>query len=157
MRIYSLPCAYFLAMFIRNRPLNSLKNHPPRWLLLMNIAEKPLDLDQMPSDPAKRWEWIKYQLRIHGCSPAELARQLDITDSAIRAVKQTPYPRIERAIALKLGVEPKQLWPERWNPDGSPRRRRPNRAESTVPYHSTERAKDSRYAPVSHRITGARV
>ncbi|WP_312929873.1 helix-turn-helix domain-containing protein [Stutzerimonas nitrititolerans] len=122
----------------------------------MNIAEKPLDLDQMPSDPAQRWEWIKYQLRIHGCPPAELARQLGITDRAIRAVKRTPYPRIERAIALKLGVEPMQLWPERWNQDGSPNRRRPNRAESTVSYHSTEQAKNSGYVPVSHRITARR-
>lgn len=120
----------------------------------MNIAEKPLDLAQMPSDPAQRWEWIKYQLRIHGCAPAELARRLNITDRAIRAVKHAAYPRIERAIAGVLGVEPAQLWPERWNSDGSPLRQRPNRAESTAQYHCTEQAKDSRYVPVSHRKTG---
>ncbi|MDA8483625.1 helix-turn-helix domain-containing protein [Pseudomonas resinovorans] len=109
----------------------------------MNIAEMPLD-------PTQRWEWIKYQLRIHGCPPAELARQLDITDRAIRAVKSMPYPRIERAIAKTLGVEPVELWPERWNLDGTPRRQRPNRAESI----SRSRAKDSVYVPVSHRKTG---
>lgn len=109
----------------------------------MNIAEMPLD-------PAPRWEWIKYQLRIHGCPPAELARQLDITDRAIRAVKSAPYPRIEREIAKKLGVEPFELWPERWNLDGSPRRQRPNRAES----RPRSAAKDSRYSPVPHRKTG---
>ena len=98
----------------------------------MNIAE-------MPQDPAKRWEWIKYQLRIHGCPPAELARQLDVTDRAIRAVKQTPYPRIERAIAEQLGVTPIELC-----------RLRPNRAESFP--RST--AKNSGYVPVSHRKTG---
>lgn len=113
----------------------------------MNIAEMPLD-------PASRWEWIKYQLRVHGCPPAELARQLDITDRAIRAVKHAPYPRIERAIASKLGVQPMQLWPERWNIDGTPCRRRPNRAESLNSYHCTEQSKDSRYVPVSHRKTG---
>ncbi len=112
----------------------------------MNIAEMPLD-------PAKRWEWIKYQLRVHGCPPAELARQLDVTDRAIRAVKHSPYPRIERAIAKKLGVKPMQLWPERWNLDGTPRRQRPNRAE-TFPRSA---AKDSRYSPVPHRITGVGV
>ncbi|MBA4289375.1 MAG: nucleotide excision repair protein [Pseudomonas sp.] len=113
----------------------------------MNIAE-------MPRDPAQRWEWIKYQLRIHGCAPAELARQLDITDRAIRAVKHAPYPRIERAIAERLDVKPMQLWPERWNLDGTPLRQRPNRAESLMTYHCTECPKDSRYAPVSHRKTG---
>ena len=109
----------------------------------MNIAE-------MPRDPAQRWEWIKYQLRIHDCAPAELARQLAVTDRAIRAVKQAPYPRIERAIAERLGVEPIELWPERWNPDGTPHRQRPNRAESFPRIG----AKDSRYVPVSHRKTG---
>ncbi len=99
----------------------------------------------IPRDPAQRWEWIKYQLRIRGSSTAELARQLGVTDRAIRAVKTTPYPRIERAIAVALGIKRQQLWPERWNSDGSPKRKRPNRAES--------RAKDSRYAPVPHRKT----
>lgn len=100
----------------------------------------------MPRDPAKRWEWIKYQLRIRGNSTAELARRLGVTDRAIRAVKTTPYPRIERAIAEALDIEKQKLWPERWNSDGSPKRQRPNRAES--------RAKDSRYAPVPHRKNG---
>lgn len=109
----------------------------------MNIAE-------MPRDPAQRWEWIKYQLRIHGCSPAELARQLDVTDRAVRAVKHAPYPRIERAIAEQLNVQPIELWPERWNLDGTPCRQRPNRAES-FPRSSS---KDSGYVPVSHRKTG---
>jgi Ner family transcriptional regulator len=109
----------------------------------MNIAEMPLD-------PAKRWEWIKYQMRVHGCSPAALARKLSITDRAIRAVKNAPYPRIERAIAELLGVEPSELWPERWNPDGTPHRQRPNRAES----FPRNVAKDSGYGPVSHRKTG---
>ena len=113
----------------------------------MNIAEMPLA-------PAQRWEWIKYQLRVHGCPPAELARQLGITDRAIRAVKVRPYPHIERAIALKLGVEPMQLWPERWELDGSPCRRRPNRAESTISYHNILKAKDSGCTSVTHRKTG---
>lgn len=109
----------------------------------MNIAD-------MPQDPAHRWEWIKYQLRVSGCSCAELARQLDITDRAIRAVKHNPYPRIERAIAKQLDVEPISLWPERWNADGSPCRQRPNRAE----VRPQKRTKDSRYGPVTHRKTG---
>ncbi|AMO73811.1 hypothetical protein PcP3B5_02980 [Pseudomonas citronellolis] len=130
-------------MFIRNRPLNGLKKPPAKMVVLMNIAEMPLD-------PAQRWEWIKYQLRIHKCAPAELARQLEITDRAIRAVKTRPYPHIEREIAKRLGVQPIELWPERWNQDGSPLRQRPNRAE-TFPRGA---AKDSRYVPVSHRKTG---
>ncbi|PZE13185.1 nucleotide excision repair protein [Pseudomonas sp. 57B-090624] len=111
----------------------------------MNIADMPLDT-------AKRWEWIKYQLRVHDCPPAELARQLDVTDRAVRAVKHSPYPRIERAIAAKLGVKPIELWPERWNADGTPSRKRPNRAES----FPRSGVKDSRYSPVSHRTAVGR-
>jgi len=131
-------------MFIRNRLLDSQKKPPAKMVVAMNLNEMPLDSTQ-------RWEWIKYQLRIHGCPPAELARQLDITDRAVRAVKQGAYPRIERAIAEKLGAQPIQLWPERWNSDGTPKRQRPNRAES----RERNSAKDhSLYVPVSHRKTG---
>jgi Ner family transcriptional regulator len=113
-----------------------------------------MDANNMPRDPAQRWEWIKYQLRIRNSSADDLARQLNVTDRAIRAVKTTPYPRIERAIAAALDTQPMLLWPERWNSDGTPKRQRPNRAETTVQYHCTEHAKDSRYVPVPHRKTG---
>lgn len=128
-------------MFSRNRQLNGLKKPPAKMVVAMNPKDIPLD-------PAMRWEWIKYQLRIHGCPPAELARQLGITDRPVRAVKHAPYPRIERAIAQALGTEPVVLWPERWNLDGTPKRQRPNRAERLA-----RRAKDTGCAPVPHRKT----
>ena len=56
----------------------------------------------MPTDPTSRWEWIKYQLRVRGTSMAKLARQLEVTDRAIRNAKSTPYPRIERSLADAL-------------------------------------------------------
>ncbi|MDT4806671.1 Winged helix-turn-helix DNA-binding protein [compost metagenome] len=130
-------------MFIRNRPLDVPKKPPAKMVQTMDVTDMPLD-------PAKRWEWIKYQLRVSDCSCAELARQLGVTDRAIRAVKQHPYPRIERAIAQALDIAPVLLWPERWNADGTPCRQRPNRAESRSPM----RPKDSGYVPVSHRKTG---
>ena len=132
-------------MFIRNRQLNGLKKPPAKMVVAMNLKDIPLD-------PAKRWEWIKYQLRVHGCPPAELARQLGITDRPVRAVKHAPYPRIERAIAQALGTEPVVLWPERWNLDGTPKRQRPKRAERLA-----RRAKDNGYAPAPHRKTGQEV
>lgn len=113
-----------------------------------------MDISDMPRDPSARWEWIKYQLRVHGCPPAELARQLGVTDRAIRAVKQNPYPRIEREIAEKLGASPQQLWPERWDAEGNPYRQRPNRAEKNSRKRTLE---DSGYVPVSHRKNGVEV
>ncbi|EMB5660469.1 helix-turn-helix domain-containing protein [Pseudomonas aeruginosa] len=114
----------------------------------MNIAS-------VPTDPVARWEWIKYQLRIRGTSIAEIARQLDITHRAVRIAKVSPYPRVERAISIALGLSLISLWPERWNDDGSPKRQRPNRSETLRDYDSY--AKNSRYAPVSQRKSEARV
>ncbi len=33
-----------------------------------------------------------------------------------------PYPRMERAIAAKLELEPRAIWPERYDADGHPNR-----------------------------------
>lgn len=116
-----------------------------------------MNAKDIPLDPASRWEWIKYQLRIRGSSAAQLARQLGITDRAIRATKERPYPRVERAIAAALNTVPAKLWPERWNGDDTPKRLRPNRAEQSVSAQYTEYPKDSVYRPVPHRKTQAEV
>lgn len=68
---------------------------------------------------------------------AALARQLDVNDRAIRNAKNVPYPRIERALAGALDLSPCDIWPERWNADGTPYRQRPNRAESNASYKNT--------------------
>lgn len=84
---------------------------------------------QIPANPIQRWEWLKYRLRSQGSSLRKLSDELDVTGNAVQLVKYTPYPRMERAIANKLGLTPQAIWPERWNHDGTPCRERPNRAE----------------------------
>lgn len=84
----------------------------------------------IPIDPAHRWEWIKYQLRTRGTSLAKLARELEVSDTAVKNVKRSAYPRMERAIANALGLRPADIWPERWHGDGAPVRLRPNRCET---------------------------
>ncbi|WP_353960355.1 helix-turn-helix domain-containing protein [Halomonas sabkhae] len=91
----------------------------------------------IPTEPRARWEWIKYQIRARGLSLAELARRLDVDRPALTAVKRYPYPRMERAIADALDLPPAVIWPERWNADGTPCRRRPNRAEKNASISST--------------------
>lgn len=91
--------------------------------------ETHMNKTDIPSDPSLRWEWIKYQLRSRGMSLAELARGQGVSDGAVKNVKRLPYPRMERAIADALELEPVDLWPERWNVDGTPLRQRPNRQE----------------------------
>lgn len=83
----------------------------------------------IPADPALRWEWIKYQLRTQGTSLAKLSRELGVSGQAVKNVKRIAYPRMERAIAKALGLQPFMIWPERWEASGIPHRIRPNRAE----------------------------
>lgn len=68
--------------------------------------------------PDERREWIKYQLRIRGSSLAEVARGCGITRcNASRALIKL-YPRMEKAIANKIGIPPNVLWPERYDNKG---------------------------------------
>lgn len=106
-------------------------------VITMETLEIPLDLE-------RRWEWIKYQLRVRNSSTAKVARALGVHDRALRTVKRHAYPRIERAIAEVLNLHPIQLWPERWNTDGTPRRQRPNRAECN------SESKNTGYGPVGN-------
>ncbi|MBP6726917.1 helix-turn-helix domain-containing protein [Ectopseudomonas oleovorans] len=112
----------------------------------MNTAE-------IPSDPALRWEWIKFQLRARGTSLAKLARALNVSGPAVKNVKRTAYPRMERAIAKALGVNVEQLWPERWDANGNPNRQRPKRPE-TMP---ARMQKHNAAYDLGHRKTVAEV
>ncbi|WP_312375741.1 helix-turn-helix domain-containing protein [Pseudomonas oryzihabitans] len=110
----------------------------------METFDIPLELDS-------RWEWIKFQLRVRGKTIADLAREIGLNERALRSAKQRAYPRVEREIAKALGLQPVQLWPERWHTDGTPHRLRPNRAEA----NSVNRAiEDSGYCPVGNTKTG---
>lgn len=93
-----------------------------------------MNTTEIPLDPLLRWEWIKFQLRARGTSLAALSRELGVSDTAVKNAKRTAYPRMERAIAAALGLQPVALWPERWNANGTPSRLRPRRAENNAVY-----------------------
>lgn len=84
---------------------------------------------KFPTDPEKRWECIKYQLRLRGSSLAQIGQELGIPRQSVNNAKRVRYPRVERAIARKIDVAPQDIWPDRWNPDGAPVRERPNMGE----------------------------
>ncbi|WFE73074.1 helix-turn-helix domain-containing protein [Halomonas sp. M1] len=98
--------------------------------------------NEIPINPTQRWEWLKYQLRSQGSSLRKLSDELGVTGNAVQLVKYTPYPRMERAIAKKLGLAPHAVWPERWNHDGTPCRERPNRAEKLSSKRTTANAQN---------------
>ncbi len=74
----------------------------------------PTDPSEIPQDPVQRNEWIKFQLRVRGSSLSKLARRLGVTRQAVRNALAAPYPRMERAIASEIGLEPHHIWPERY-------------------------------------------
>jgi lambda repressor-like predicted transcriptional regulator len=61
-------------------------------------------------------ERIKMRLRIAGSSLAEVARELNVAGTTVTSVSQgyRRSRRIEMAVALKLGVSPVDLWPDRY-------------------------------------------
>ena len=85
---------------------------------------KELTLQQIIGDPDARREWIKFQLRLRGSSLSAVGRALGVTKETVRAVFAHPYPRVEAEIARLFGAHPSEVWPERYNEDGTPKRRR---------------------------------
>lgn len=78
----------------------------------------------IPSDPNDRWQWIKFQLHLRKTSLAQIAREMGVTRNAPLQIPRKPYPRMEQAIADKLGISVQLLWPERYNADAEPLPRR---------------------------------
>ncbi|MEX0732613.1 MAG: helix-turn-helix domain-containing protein [Aquisalimonadaceae bacterium] len=73
-----------------------------------------IDPASIPTDPAIRREWIKYQLAIRGYTLAALAREHGVTRQQPQAALTRPYPKWERIIARVLDLSPTQIWPERY-------------------------------------------
>ncbi len=84
----------------------------------------------VPLEETARREWIKFQLRVRGSSLSAIARELGVTRHAPRLALVKPYPRMERAIADKLGLKPMELWPERYDENGQPNRTKGRPASS---------------------------
>lgn len=88
---------------------------------------------KIPTEPAKRRAWIKYRLELAGYSLSSLARELGVSRHAPKLALDRPYPRMERAIAEKIGVPPHEIWTERYDENGLPNRTigrpRKNKAE----------------------------
>lgn len=61
-------------------------------------------------------EQIKMRLRLAGSSLANVARELGVAGTTVTCVSQghRRSRRIEAAIAGKLGVQPWELWPDRY-------------------------------------------
>lgn len=71
-------------------------------------------------------ELIKAHLRMKGYTLEDVAREAQLSSSAVRTALKKPSASAERAIAAKLNMPLHELWPQRWTRDG--RRIRPRYA-----------------------------
>lgn len=69
-------------------------------------------------DPIKRAAKIKADLFLRGLTFAEVDRLHDLPPGTARSAVRHPHPKGEAAIAAALAVEPRQLWPERYDASG---------------------------------------
>lgn len=80
----------------------------------------PVELDQLPDTAKSRLAWIRNQLKARGFSITEVARHLGVSRTAINNLMVVAYADVQAFIAECLGVKPQQLWPDRYDADGSP-------------------------------------
>lgn len=66
-----------------------------------------------PKKPTFRALWIKHELEKKGISYAQIAREEGVSRQAVRSAVYSSYPRMERAIAKRLGLTVQQIWPDR--------------------------------------------
>ena len=73
----------------------------------------------IPTEARQRAKWVQYQLKLRGKSFASIARSHGWSRYAVRACLHVPsYPQ-EVAVAEALGITPLQLFPERYDQDGT--------------------------------------
>ena len=66
--------------------------------------------------------WIKYQLGRRGYTLTSLGLEHGVSRHAVGLALRRPYPKMEAIIAAALGMDPTELWPERYNRQGKPNR-----------------------------------
>lgn len=89
-----------------------------------------------PKKPVSQPDWhpayIVYQLRLKGLSLRRLSRLNGFAASSAEVVNRIPWPKMERLVAGALGVTPQEIWPSRYNEDGTPKSGLHSRKRSTA-------------------------
>lgn len=70
-------------------------------------------------------EEIKAAIRMKGSTLKQLALDNGFDASAVSVALQKPWPAVEAVIAKHIDIEPKDIWPLRYRPDGTHRSGRP--------------------------------
>lgn len=81
--------------------------------------------------------YIVYRLRENGHSLRRLARLNRYCASAGSLAMCRPWPNMERIIATAIGITPQEIWPSRYDADGTPLRSNEARWKRYRQQHST--------------------
>lgn len=83
-----------------------------------------------PADRKFRAHWVVYRLHIAASSLRKIAEEEGVTVQAVSDALRNPSSHLEDVIAGKLGLTARQLFPERFDADGSRRHivQSPNRS-----------------------------
>lgn len=95
--------------------------------------KKPVPQDWHPAD-------VIAAIRKAGWSLRQLGLVNGYKRSALPFALHNPYPKAEAIIADALGMKPQQIWPSRYNKDGTTNRRRgpaPRRPANYTPKATT--------------------
>ncbi len=88
---------------------------------------KKIDNHKKPAPPSGPLDWsphyVIYCLRERGTTLRRIARQHGYAPGSGQQVFQQPWPAMQKCIADALGVEPREIWPSRYNEDGTPKPR----------------------------------
>lgn len=88
-----------------------------------------------PKKPALQEDWhpafTVYRLRLKGLSLRRLARLNGYAQGSATLVMRVAWPKIERLVASAIGVTPQEIWPSRYNADGTPKSGLHSRKRST--------------------------
>lgn len=69
-----------------------------------------------------------------GTTITRVARELGMCDSYLNQATFKPYPKAEQILAKFLGMNPQDIWPSRYNADGTPKS---GRGERGIGRHHT--------------------
>jgi Ner family transcriptional regulator len=70
---------------------------------------------------------IKAALEKRGLTLAKISRDAGYSSTAAGRALRTPWPALEEVIAEALDLEPKQIWPSRYDISGIPKKYLPRR------------------------------
>jgi len=87
-------------------------------------------------------EDVKAAVRKTGITLSALAENAGFEGSAARQALKRPWPKAEAVIARRLKLHPKDIWPSRYSPDGTPRRVRASAGERKPEFPKNHRQKE---------------